>query len=118
MERYHTGWTSDVHLGTGGSRAVALLHFLRTHEFDTLYVVGDLIDVWQLRRGIYWPQAHNDVIQKIRRAGRKGTRVIYIPGNHDEFVAGFFGHFGAFEIMERNSHTTASGRRLLAIHGH
>ena len=118
MKHYRTGWISDVHLGTRGSQAEALLAFLRDHEFDTLYIVGDLIDVWQLRRGIYWPQAHNDVIQKLLRAGRKGTRVIYIPGNHDEFVAGFFGHFGAVEIMPRDIHTTADGRRLLVIHGH
>jgi UDP-2,3-diacylglucosamine pyrophosphatase LpxH len=118
MKHYRTGWISDVHLGTRGSKADSLLEFLRQHEFETLYVVGDLIDVWQLRRGIYWPQAHNDVIQKLLRAGRKGTRVIYIPGNHDEFVAGFFGHFGAVEIMPRAIHTTADGRRLLVIHGH
>ena len=118
MTHHRTGWISDVHLGTRGSQAEALLGFLRDHEFDTLYVVGDLLDLWQLRRGIYWPQAHNDVIQKLLRAGRKGTRVIYIPGNHDEFVAGFFGHFGAVEIMPRDIHTTADGRRLLIIHGH
>lgn len=118
MKHYRTGWISDVHLGTRGSQAEALLDFLRDHEFETLYVVGDLIDVWQLRRGIYWPQAHNDVIQKLLRAGRKGTRVIYIPGNHDEFVSGFIGHFGAVEILPRDIHTTADGRRLLVIHGH
>ncbi len=116
--RSRTGWISDVHLGTRGSKAEALLQFLREHEFETLYVVGDLIDVWQLRRGIFWPQAHNDVIQKLLRAGRKGTRIIYIPGNHDEFVAGFFGDFGAVAIEPRAIHTTADGRRLLVIHGH
>ena len=118
MKSYRTGWISDVHLGTRGSQAGALLQFLREYEFETLYVVGDLIDVWSLRRGIYWPQEHNDVIQKLLRAGRKGTRVIYIPGNHDEFVAGFFGNFGAVEIVQRAIHTTADGRRLLIIHGH
>jgi UDP-2,3-diacylglucosamine pyrophosphatase LpxH len=118
MKRYRTAWISDVHLGTRGSKAEDLLEFLRQYEFETLYVVGDLIDVWQLRRGIYWPQSHNDVIQKLLRAGRKGTRVIYIPGNHDEFVAGFFGHFGAVEIMPRHVHVTADDRRLLVIHGH
>jgi UDP-2,3-diacylglucosamine pyrophosphatase LpxH len=118
MKRYRSGWISDVHLGTRGSQAEALLDFLRTHEFETLYVVGDLIDVWQLRRGIYWPQSHNDVIQKLLRAGRKGTRVIYIPGNHDEFVAGFCGDFGAVSVEPRAIHTTADGRRLLVIHGH
>ena len=110
MKRFRTGWISDIHLGSKGSKADALLVFLREYEFEKLYIVGDFIDVWQLRRGIYWPQAHNDVIQKILRAGRKGTRVIYIPGNHDEFVAHFFGHFGAVEIMPRDIHTTADGR--------
>jgi UDP-2,3-diacylglucosamine pyrophosphatase LpxH len=118
MKRFRTGWISDIHLGSKGSKADALLQFLREYEFEKLYVVGDFIDVWQLRRGIYWPQSHNDVIQKILRAGRKGTQVIYIPGNHDEFVAHFFGHFGAVEIMPRDIHTTADGRRLLIIHGH
>jgi UDP-2,3-diacylglucosamine pyrophosphatase LpxH len=118
MKRFRTGWISDIHLGSRGSKADALLQFLRDYEFEKLYIVGDFIDVWQLRRGIYWPQAHNDVIQKILRAGRKGTQVIYIPGNHDEFVAHFFGHFGAVEIMPRDIHTTADGRKLLVIHGH
>lgn len=117
-KRYRTCWISDVHLGTRGSKAEALLEFLREYEFETLYVVGDFIDIWQLKRGIYWPQAHNDVIQKLLRAGRKGTRIIYIPGNHDEFVAGFCGDFGAVTIEPRAFHETADGRRLLVIHGH
>jgi UDP-2,3-diacylglucosamine pyrophosphatase LpxH len=117
-KHYRTGWISDVHLGTRGSQAAALLEFLRQYDFDTLYIVGDLIDVWQLRRGIYWPQAHNDVIQKLLRAGRKGTRIIYIPGNHDEFVADYVGDFGAVTIVPRAIHETADGRRLLVIHGH
>ena len=118
MNRYRTIWISDVHLGTRGSNSEALLEFLRDYECETLYVVGDLIDVWQLRRGIYWPQSHNDVIQKILRKGRKGTRVIYIPGNHDEFIAGFFGSYGSITIRKNAIHTTADGRRLLIIHGH
>jgi len=118
MKRYRTAWISDVHLGTKGCNAEALLAFLRENEFETLYVVGDLIDVWALRRGIYWPQQHNDVIQKLLRAGRKGTHVIYIPGNHDEFVGGFLGHYGAVAIQPRAVHVTADGRRLLVIHGH
>jgi len=105
-------------LGTKGCQAEALLHFLKSYEFETLYIVGDLIDVWALKRGIYWPQSHSDVVQKILRAGRKGTRVIYIPGNHDEFVSGFFGEYGAVTVQQRAIHTTADGRRLLVIHGH
>ncbi len=118
MDRYRTVWISDVHLGTKGSNVDALLAFLRDTESDHLFIVGDLIDVWSLRRGIYWPQSHNDVIQKILRKGRKGTRVIYIPGNHDEFVSGFQGHYGAVDIVPRFIHITADGRRLLVIHGH
>lgn len=118
MKKFRTGWISDVHLGTRGCQAEALLQFLREHEFETLYIIGDLIDIWSLRRGIYWPQTHNDVIQKLLRAGRKGTRIIYIPGNHDEFIAGFLGNFGAVTIQPRAIHNTADGRRLLVIHGH
>src|SRR6266513_1258788 len=116
--RYRTGWISDAHLGTRGANPGVLLDFLRDHDFETLYVVGDLIDVWQLRRGIYWPQSHNDVIQKILRKSRKGTRVIYIPGNHDEFVAAFFGGYGNIVIQQRAVHVTAGGSRVLIIHGH
>lgn len=117
MKRFRTGWISDIHLGSKGSKANALLQFLREYEFEKLYIVGDFIDVWQLRRGIYWPQSHNDVIQKILRAGRKGTQVIYIPGNHDEFVRHFFGHFGAVDIKDRDIHITADGKKLLVFHG-
>lgn len=118
MKRFRTAWISDVHLGTRGSQAEALLQFLRTHEFETLYVVGDFIDVWSLKRSIYWPQSHNDILQKLLRAGRKGTKVYYIPGNHDEFVSGFHGEYGAVTILPRAIHTTADGRKLLVIHGH
>jgi UDP-2,3-diacylglucosamine pyrophosphatase LpxH len=116
--RYRVGWISDAHLGTRGSNATALLDFLRENDFETLYIVGDLIDIWSLRRGIYWPQQHNDVIQKILRKARKGTRVIYIPGNHDELVAGFCGTYGNIDIKQSAIHVTACGQRILIIHGH
>jgi UDP-2,3-diacylglucosamine pyrophosphatase LpxH len=116
--RYRTGWISDAHLGTRGCNAAALLDFLRANDFETLYVVGDLIDIWSLRRGIYWPQQHNDVIQKILRKARKGTHVVYIPGNHDELVADFCGAYGNIAIKQRAIHVTASGERILMIHGH
>jgi len=116
--RYRTGWISDAHLGTRGANPGVLLDFLRDHDFETLYVVGDLIDVWSLRRGIYWPQQHNDVIQKILRKARKGTRVVYIPGNHDELMADFCGSYGNIEIRSTDIHVTAAGQRILVIHGH
>lgn len=116
--RLRTVWISDVHLGTRASNAGALLDFLRDHEFEMLYVVGDLIDAWQLRRGIYWPQEHNDVIQKLLRKARKGARIIYIPGNHDEMVGGFCGRYGYIAIEKNAIHLTADGRRVLVMHGH
>lgn len=118
MFSHRTGWISDVHLGTRGSQAGALLEFLRDHEFETLYLVGDLIDIWSLRRRRYWPQAHNDVVQKLLRKARKGTRLVYIPGNHDEFVAEFPGDFGNIEIMPNAVHRTLEGRKILVMHGH
>jgi UDP-2,3-diacylglucosamine pyrophosphatase LpxH len=117
-KRYRAAWISDTHLGTRGCNATALLDFLRETDFDTLYIVGDLIDIWSLRRGIYWPQQHNDVIQKILRKARKGTRVIYIPGNHDELVTSFCGAYGNIEIAQSAIHLTACGERVLIIHGH
>ena len=118
MAKYRTGFISDLHLGTRGSNATAVLHFLRDHEFETLYLVGDLIDIWALRRGIYWPQEHNDVIQKILRHGRKGTKLIYIPGNHDELVGDFLGEYGSISIVKNAVHVTADGRRIFIMHGH
>ena len=116
--RVRTAWISDVHLGTRTSNAAALLQFLRDYECERLYVVGDLIDIWQLRRGRYWPQQHNDVIQKILRKARKGVPVIFIPGNHDEFVNSFAGSYGNISIQEHAIHNLADGRRMLVIHGH
>jgi UDP-2,3-diacylglucosamine pyrophosphatase LpxH len=118
MKHYRTGWISDVHLGTRGSKATALLQFLKDAEFETLYLVGDLIDIWALRRGIYWPQDHNDVVQKLLRRARKGTEIIYIVGNHDEFLSRFHGVYGGVSIQKNAVHLCADGRRLLIIHGH
>lgn len=116
--RFRTVWISDIHLGTPGCQAEALLDFLKRVECDTLFLVGDIIDGWQLRRSWYWPQAHNDVIQKLLRKARKGTRVIYVPGNHDEFARKFLEHsFGGIEVAEEWIHTTADGRRLWVTHG-
>lgn len=115
---WRTVWISDVHLGNRSSKAEALLDFIRENEFETLYVVGDLIDVSELRRRIYWPQEHNDVIQKLLRKGRKGAGLIYIPGNHDEFVGGYLGTYGSISVQKNATHTTADGRRILVFHGH
>ncbi|KNZ32656.1 MAG: serine/threonine protein phosphatase [Methylibium sp. NZG] len=116
--RLRTVWISDLHLGTPGCQAHALLDFLRGMECETLYLVGDIIDGWQLRRTWYWPQAHNDVVQKILRLARKGTRVVFIPGNHDEFARRYAEHnFGGVDVVEDCIHTCADGRRLWVMHG-
>lgn len=116
--RVRTVFISDVHLGTPGCQAEALLDFLRVVECERLYLVGDIIDGWQLRRRWFWPQAHNDVVQKILRKVRKGTHVVYVPGNHDEFARRYLLHsFGGVEVVEDCIHVTADGRRLWVMHG-
>ncbi|WP_374493492.1 UDP-2,3-diacylglucosamine diphosphatase [Brachymonas sp.] len=118
VRRFRTLWISDVHLGLPDCQAHALLHFLRHTDSETLYLVGDIIDGWQLRRSWHWPQTHNDVVQKLLRKARKGTRVIYIPGNHDEFARTYGNNnFGGIEVAEDWLHTTADGRRLWITHG-
>jgi UDP-2,3-diacylglucosamine pyrophosphatase LpxH len=111
-------WISDTHLGTTGCQAARLLDFLRRTESDYLYLVGDIVDGWQLRRRWYWHQTHNDVVQKVLRKARKGTEVVYIPGNHDEAARHFLDvAFGGIAIREEAIHLTAKGLRLLVIHG-
>ena len=118
QKHYRAIFISDIHLGTPGCQADALLDFLRFHPSDCLYLVGDIVDGWQLRRRWYWPQAHNDVVQKLLRRARKGCRVIFVPGNHDEFARGFIGHqFGGIDVVEDAVHTTADGKRLWVTHG-
>ena len=115
---YRTVFISDIHLGTPGCQADALLEFLKRDTCDQLYLVGDIIDGWALRRRWYWPQSHNDVIQKLLRKARKGCQVIYVPGNHDEFARQFVNHhFGGIEVLEEAVHVTADGRKLWIVHG-
>jgi UDP-2,3-diacylglucosamine pyrophosphatase LpxH len=119
-ERLHfrTIWISDIHLGTTGCQAELLLEFLKHTESKNLFLVGDIIDGWQLARRWYWHRHHNDVVQKILRKARKGTRVVYVAGNHDEFARHFLGlAFGDIDIVDEVIHTTAAGKRLLVLHG-
>ena len=90
--RFRTLFISDVHLGSKAAKADFLIDFLRHNDADTIYLVGDIVDGWRLKRSWYWPQECNDVVQKMLRKARKGTRVVYIPGNHDEFLRDFPGH--------------------------
>ena len=118
MATYRTLFISDVHLGTRASQAEKLLEFLKEHDSETLYLVGDIVDFWRIRRSVIWPQAHNDVLQKLLRKARKGTRIIMIPGNHDEGLRDYCGmNFGAIELRRDAVHETADGKRYLIIHG-
>ncbi|EMN1928982.1 UDP-2,3-diacylglucosamine diphosphatase [Burkholderia ambifaria] len=116
--RYRTIWLSDIHLGSSGCQAPYLLDFLRHNDSEYLYLVGDIIDGWQLKKGWYWPQAHNDVVQKVLRKARKGTQVVYIPGNHDEGARQFCDlAFGDIQVRGEAFHTTLAGKRLWIVHG-
>jgi UDP-2,3-diacylglucosamine pyrophosphatase LpxH len=116
--RYRTVWISDVHLGTSGCNATLLLDFLRSIECETLYLVGDIVDGWRLRKGWYWPDAHNEVVRRVLKMAHRGTRVIYVAGNHDEVLRDFTGmHFGGIDLVNEAIHETADGKRLLVVHG-
>lgn len=115
---YRTIWISDTHLGTRACRAAFLYDFLRHNDADYLYLVGDIFDGWALQRNWYWDPFHNGVLQQILRKARKGTHVLYIPGNHDAFARQYYG-LKLDEIVVRPSalHTTIDGRQLLVLHG-
>lgn len=115
---YRTVWISDIHLGTRGCQADMLMDFLKHVDMDRLYLVGDIVDGWRMRKRFFWRQDHNDVIQKLLRKVRKGTEVIYIPGNHDEFMRDYVGlQFGGVTIHRDYEHVMANGRRYLVCHG-
>ena len=116
--RVRTLFLSDMHLGTKGCQADLLLEFLRDYDADEIYLVGDIVDGWQLKSGWYWPQSHNDVVQKLMRKVRKGSTLVYVPGNHDEFLRDYIGMtFGGIEIADQRMHEAADGKRYLVIHG-
>jgi UDP-2,3-diacylglucosamine pyrophosphatase LpxH len=116
--RLRSVFISDVHLGFKGCRAEFLLDFLRRVECEQIYLVGDIIDLWSLRRAFYWPQAHNDVIRTILGKAKHGTRVVYVPGNHDRVFRDHDGlTLGNVEICLEAIHETADGRRFLVLHG-
>jgi UDP-2,3-diacylglucosamine pyrophosphatase LpxH len=113
-----TLFISDSHLGTRGCQADALLDFLKLYEAETIFLVGDIVDGWRLKQSWYWPQSHNDVVQKLLRKVRKGARLVYVPGNHDECFRDYAGsNFGGIEVMEEAVHICADGRKMLLLHG-
>ena len=116
--QFRTIWISDIHLGTPGCNADLLMDFLKSIECETLYLVGDIIDAWRLRKGWYWPARHNDVVRRILKMAKHGTHVVYVPGNHDEVLRDYAGlAFGDVTVAGEVVHETADGRRLLVLHG-
>jgi UDP-2,3-diacylglucosamine pyrophosphatase LpxH len=117
-KRYRTLFVSDLHLGTKACQAEAFLDFLRSSDAERIYLVGDIVDFWRVKRGAHWPQAHNDVLQKLLRRVRKGNNLIFIPGNHDEAMRDYCGaRFGGISIERNAIHVGADGRRYLVMHG-
>ncbi|MFM7084402.1 MAG: UDP-2,3-diacylglucosamine diphosphatase, partial [Hyphomicrobium sp.] len=115
---FRSVFISDVHLGTRASQASALVDFIKRIDADTLYLVGDIVDFWKIRKGPLWPQSHNDVLQKLLRKVRKGTQIILIPGNHDEALRDFCGHsFGGIHILRDTIHTSVNGSKYKVMHG-
>ncbi len=115
---FKTVWVSDVHLGTKGSRAKEFLEFLKTIECEKIFLVGDIVDGWQLSKRWYWPQTHNDVVQKILEKAKRGTEIIFIPGNHDEVARDFIGlTMGGIKVKDDDIHFTADGKKFWVVHG-
>lgn len=116
--RYRTIFISDVHLGTRGCNDRLLIDFLDHVDSDTLYLVGDIIDGWRMKKRYYWPERHNAIVRRFMKRAKWGTKVVYIPGNHDEMFRQYAGmNFGGVQIRRNAIHTTANGRRLLVLHG-
>jgi UDP-2,3-diacylglucosamine pyrophosphatase LpxH len=118
LRHYRSIFLSDIHLGTRGCQAERLTAFLKFHTCDRLYLVGDIVDGWRLRSGIYWPQSHNNVMRRFLTAAKRGTEVIYVTGNHDEFLRRYADlHLGNLQIVDRIRHISADGKELLVVHG-
>lgn len=116
--QYRSIWLSDIHLGYKGCKADYLLDFLKTTESDVLYLIGDIVDLWSVKRTMFWPQMHNNIVRTILGKAKQGTRVIYIPGNHDEQLREYTGMiFGNVEIHNEYTHVTPDGKRMLLVHG-
>lgn len=112
---------SDVHLGSSKSQASECIEMLRNYKFQTLYIVGDFIDIWSLKRKRFWPQVHTNLIRKILKRS-KDSKIVYVLGNHDEFLGNFLfdmiGDWGNITICEKYTHISATNKRYLVMHGH
>lgn len=119
-KKYRTLFISDLHLGSVKFQADAFIDFFQQYEFNTIYIVGDFLDIWRMKRRRYWPQRHTDVVRKLLKRS-KHSKIIYVLGNHDEFLSAIFfdirGLLGNIEICEQTEHITADGRKMLVFHG-
>ena len=109
---------SDVHLGMKPIRVGQLIEFLRFHDAETIYLVGDIVDGWRLAKGWHWPSEYNVLVQLLLDKANAGARIVYLPGNHDEFLREYLGtYFGEIEFVDRTVHTSGCGKTYLVIHG-
>lgn len=117
-QHYRSIFLSDIHLGTSDCQADILLEFLQSTSSDYLYLVGDIVDLQQLRHAVHWPRIKNDVVNTIFEIARRGTRVFYLPGNHDELFRDFTGsHYNGVDLIDQVTHVSAKGERILVLHG-
>jgi len=111
-------WISDVHLGTSSAQAEKLCKFLKQNSCDTLYLVGDIIDGWRMKKRAYWPQQHVNVIRHILTRAKRGTKIVYITGNHDEFLRRYSGmSFGSIHLVDEYVHHSPNGKKYWVVHG-
>jgi len=111
-------WISDVHLGTSAAKAERLCDFLKYNSCDTLYLVGDIIDGWCMKKRAYWPQQHINVIRRILTRSKRGTKIVYITGNHDEFLRRYSGmSFGNIHLVDEYIHHSPNGKQFWVVHG-
>lgn len=119
LNHYRSIFVSDVHLGTRGCQADLLNNFLKLHSCDNLYLIGDIIDGWRMKKKFFWPEAHNLVIRQVINKQRHGSKVIYIAGNHDEFLRPWLSHINieGITIADEIDHVGVDGKRYLVVHG-
>lgn len=118
VRRVRALFISDVHLGMRPTRIAQFIDFLRSHDAETIYLVGDILDGWRLSKTWFWPAQYNELVQIFLDKAAAGTKIVYLPGNHDEFLREYLGtYFGDVEFIDRTVHTTAQGKTYLVIHG-
>jgi hypothetical protein len=120
MKKYKSIFISDIHLGSKGCKADLLCEFLKENSSENLFLVGDIIDGWRLKKKFYWLQSHTNVLRRILTAAKRGTNVVYIAGNHDEILRSLIPyqvHFGNIELVNHYRYHAINGKTYMVIHG-